>query len=90
VIAMEEQTPGPLADEKTEPTSEPGAPEPSAAEVESARILGNEARAELHAAGLSDGEIDALANRYIAEDLGEDVGAFVAWAKQNRGLAQAS
>ena len=80
------QTSGPpkgsLADEKRGPTADPGNPQPSAAEVESARLLANEARDTLLAAGLSDDEVRQLADRYVAEDLGEDTEAFVAWARK--------
>ena len=72
---------GSLAGEKGGPTSDPGHPQPSAAEVESARILANEAREELRSAGLSDDRIRELADRYVAEDLGEDTDAFVTWAR---------
>jgi hypothetical protein len=78
-------TPGPpagsLAGEKRGPTADPGHPQPSTAEVESARILANEAREALRSAGLSDDQIRELADRYVAEDLGEDTDAFVAWAR---------
>jgi hypothetical protein len=80
-----EPAPGPptgsLAGEKRGPTADPGNPQPSTAEVESARILANEAREALRSAGLSDDRIRELADRYVAEDLGEDTDAFVAWAR---------
>jgi hypothetical protein len=77
-----ERDPGPLADEKLEPTSDPGEPEPQAAEVESAKLLANQARDRLHARGLDDEEIRRLANEYIALDIGEDLDAFVEWANR--------
>ena len=72
---------GPLEPEKRGETAEPGLPQPEAAEVESARLLENQARAELRAAGLTDQEIRRLADEYIALDQGEDLAAFTAWAK---------
>jgi hypothetical protein len=52
--------PGPLEPEKRGETADPGHPQPEAAEVESARLLANQARAELTRAGLSDKEIRRL------------------------------
>jgi hypothetical protein len=52
--------PGKLADLKGGATSDPGYPQPQAAEVESARLLANDARQALLAAGLSDVAIDRL------------------------------
>lgn len=75
------QSAGPLEPEKRGETAEPGLPQPEAAEVESARLLENQARAELRAAGLSDQEIRRLADEYIALDQGEDLAAFIAWAR---------
>jgi len=75
------QPPGSLEPEKHGETAEPGHPQPEAAEVESARLLENEAREELRSAGLSDGDIRRLADEYIALDRGEDLDAFIAWAK---------
>ena len=73
--------PGPLADEKRSDQSPPGRPEPQAAEVESARRLAKPTREALRADGLDDVEIDRLADRFVAQDLGEDAGAFKAWAR---------
>lgn len=69
--------PGKLADVKRGETSDPGYPQPQAAEVESARLLANDARQALIAAGLSDGEIDRLADDFIAEDRGEVTERFI-------------
>ena len=44
--------------------------EPEASEVESARLLANQARPELGAAGFSDERIDELASECIARDIG--------------------
>jgi hypothetical protein len=79
-----ERDPGPLADEKLEPTTDPSEPEPQAAEVESARLLANHARGELRARGLDDEEIRRLADEYIALDIGEDLDAFIRWALERR------
>jgi hypothetical protein len=73
--------PGPLEPEKRGETADPGHPQPEAAEVESARLLANEARAELTRAGLSEKEIRRLADEYVAMDRGEDLDGFIAWAK---------
>ncbi len=77
-----ESQPGPLAGEKSSDQSPPGERQPEAAEVESARLLANEARDRLHQAGLDDPTIERLADRYIAEDRGEDLEAFIAWARE--------
>ena len=78
-----DQAPGPLADEKSSDQSPPGERQPEAAEVESARMLANQGRERLRSAGLSDPTIERLADRYIAEDRGEDLDAFVGWAVEN-------
>jgi hypothetical protein len=74
--------PGPLEPEKHGETAEPGHPQPEAAEVESARLLENQARNELRRAGLTDREIRVLADEYIALDRGENFEDFIAWARQ--------
>jgi hypothetical protein len=48
-------------------------------------LLANEARDELRAARLDDRAIDALADRFIAEDRGEDLRSFVTWATEQAG-----
>jgi hypothetical protein len=73
--------PGAHEPEKHGATADPGHPQPDAAEVESARILANEARNDLRAAGLSDRQIRRLADEYIALDRGEGLAEFVEWAK---------
>ena len=77
------ERPGPLEEEKRGATSEPGQPQPEAAEVESARLLENQARDRLRAAGLSDEQIRRLADDYVALDRGEDLDAFIRWAQSN-------
>jgi hypothetical protein len=52
--------------------------EPEAAEVESARLLANEAD-ELRALGLDDDEIRRWADEYVAEDVTRP--PFVAWVR---------
>ena len=74
------EEPGPRAQEKLGETSEPGHPQPEAAEVESARLLANQARDALEARGLQEDEIRALADEYVALDLGEDLDEFMDWA----------
>jgi hypothetical protein len=79
------QDTGPLAPGKVGDSAEPGRPQPEAAEVESARLLANQARDRLEATGLQDDEIRRLADEYIALDLGEDVDEFVDWATTRGG-----
>jgi hypothetical protein len=81
----EDLSPGPHRDEKRGASFDPSLPQPEAAEVESARILANEARQELQAAGLADAEIRTLADEFIALDRGEGLPEFVAWAKARGG-----
>ena len=76
---------GPLEPEKHGESADPGHPQPDAAEVESARILANEARSELRAFGLTDLEIRRLADEFIALDRGEGLPEFVAWARERAG-----
>ena len=76
---------GPLEPEKHGESADPGHPQPDAAEVESARILANEARSELRAFGLTDLEIGRLADEFIALDRGEGLPEFVAWARDRTG-----
>jgi hypothetical protein len=81
-------SPGPLAGVKRGATSDPGYPQPQAAEVESARLLANDARQTLHTADFSDGDIDRLADDFIAEDRGEETAAFIDWAHRVQRAAQ--
>jgi hypothetical protein len=74
--------PGPLREEKEGQTADPGRPQPEAAEVESARLLADDARPELRSVGFSDEEIRRLADRYIAEDRGTGTSEFVDWARR--------
>jgi hypothetical protein len=76
--------PGPIASVKQGATSDPGYPQPQDAEVESARLLANDARQTLRSADFSDGDIDRLADDFIAEDRGEETGAFIDWAHRVR------
>jgi hypothetical protein len=66
-------------------SSVPGAPQPDAAEVESARLLANGARGALREDGLTDEQIETLADEFIAEHLGEDVSEFIEWARHRAG-----
>ena len=63
-------------------------PEPEASEVESARLLANQARPELGAAGFSDQRIDELASEFIARDIGEGLEQFLRWARAEGQLPQ--
>jgi hypothetical protein len=80
--------PGRLADAKRGDTSDPGYPQPQAAEVESARLLANDARQALLAVGLSDADVDRLADDFIAEDRGEATVPFIDWAIRVRNAAR--
>lgn len=82
-MTQRDQVPGPLAGEKSSDQSPRGERQPEAAEVESARMLANQARDDLRSAGLDDPTIERLADQYIAEDRGEDLDAFIAWAREN-------
>jgi hypothetical protein len=73
--------PGPLEPEKHGETADPGHPQPEAAEVESARLLANQAQDELKRAGLSERDIRRLADEFVGLDRGEDLDGFIAWAK---------
>ncbi len=77
--------PGPLEPEKHADVEQPGGPVPEAAEVESARLLANQARDALRGRGLTDEDIRRLADRYVAEDRGEDLDQFIAWASRAGG-----
>jgi hypothetical protein len=80
----EELRPGPLAGDKVGPSDDDGRAQPDAPEVESARLLANDARDALRVRGLEDEEIRRLADEYVALDLGEDTDAFILWAVEHR------
>lgn len=63
-------------------TPDPGHSQPETAEVESARLLANDAHV-LRSDGLDDDEIRRLADEFIAKDLGTDLDTFVAWARSH-------
>ena len=86
-MATESIQPGSHAGEKIGDTDDPGRPQPDEAEVESARLLENDARGALRVRGFSDEEIRRLADEYVALDLGEDTDEFILWAIRNRGEA---
>jgi hypothetical protein len=87
MTSHEEQLPrGALEPEKHGPTSEPGHPQPTAPEVESARLLANQASERLRGEGFSEDRIRQLADEFVARDLGESVTQFIAWAR-DRGAA---
>ena len=75
-----------MPEPKPEKPEEAGVAEEVPAElgqIEGARMLGNDARARLHADGFTDAEIDAWAETFIAENSSGTVDEFVAWiAKQ--------
>ena len=72
--------PGPLEAEKRDDAE--GEVQPEAAEVESARLLVNQAAPELKSDGLSDEQIRRLADEFVARDRGEAVGQFIDWARE--------
>jgi hypothetical protein len=80
----DEIRPGPFAEDKAGPADQQGRPQPDASEVESARLLANDARDALRVRGLADEEIRRLADEYVALDLGEDTDAFILWAVEHR------
>jgi hypothetical protein len=84
-MAVSRTPSGPLEPEKHGETADPGHPQPEAAEVESARLLANDARDELRASGLTDGQIQELADEYIALDQGEAATEFIQWARARAG-----
>lgn len=67
--------------DKQDPATPDSAPEPVAAEVESARLLANDARPILGAEGFGDQRIDELADAFIGKDLGEGLDEFLRWAR---------
>lgn len=73
--------PRPTEPDKVGPSADPLHPQPEAAEVESARLLANDALEPLQREGLDEREIRRLADEYIALDLGEGVPEFVEWAR---------
>lgn len=73
--------PRPTKPDKHGPSGDPRHPQPAAAEVESARLLANDAKEQLMRDGLSERDVRRLADEYIANDLGEGVAEFVAWAR---------
>lgn len=72
--------PGPLATKKCECCGAEGYYLPVADEVESAHLLANKARETLRRAGLPDREILLFADDYVAEDRGDELEEFEAWA----------
>ena len=67
--------------DKQDPDTPAAAPQPEAAEVESARLLANQARPQLGAEGFADQRIDELASAFIAKDVGEGLDQFLRWAR---------
>jgi len=63
-------------------TADPGHAQPEAAEVESARLLANDARERLRARGFDDEQIRRLADEFVASGGEGDVSAFLRWADQ--------
>jgi len=76
--------------DKQDPATPDSSPEPEASEVESARLLANQARPELGAEGFSDQRIDELASEFIARDIGEGFGEVLGGARSEGQLPQGS
>ena len=76
---------GEMPEDKRGESSDPGHPQPNAAEVESARLLENAAAERLGAEGLPHDEVRRLADEYVALDLGEDTDEFIRWAHNRAG-----
>ena len=68
--------------DKQEPGTPAEAPEPQGMEVESARLLANEARPTLGAEGYADLRIDELASAFIARNVGQGTEEFLRWARE--------
>lgn len=64
--------------------TDPGEPDPM--EVESARLLANEARDRLRRQGLDDDTIEELADEFRVTSQG-DVGEFLDWLREAKGIA---
>jgi hypothetical protein len=75
--------------DKQDPATPEQAPQPEAAEVESARLLANQARPRLGAEGFGDQRIDELASAFIAMDVGESLEGFLRWARAQGAVPQA-
>jgi hypothetical protein len=66
-------------------TSDPGHPQPETAEVESARLLANDTKGRLAAAGVPEDDVRRLADEYVSLDLaGASNEAFIDWALERR------
>ena len=65
-------------------SDEPGEPQPKDTEVESARLLANDAATLLEADGLDRDEVRRLADRYIAAGNEGETERFVRWARERR------
>ena len=66
--------------ERSDPT------EPDPMEVESARLLANEARDRLRGQGLDDDTIEELADEFRTTSQG-DLGEFLGWLRDVKGIA---
>ena len=66
--------------------SDRGSAEPDAMEVESARLLANEARDRLRGQGLDDDAIEELADEFRATSQG-DLGEFLRWLRDAKGIS---
>jgi hypothetical protein len=72
-------------DAKRGATDAPGEPQPKDTEVESARLLANDAAPLLEADGLDRDEVRRLADAYIAAGNEGDTERFVRWVRSPEG-----
>jgi hypothetical protein len=80
-MSSERFSPGPLEPAKEGASADPGQLQPQAAEVESARLLANDAAEILVPEGYRREQVRRLADTWVAMDLGEDLEDFLAWAR---------
>jgi hypothetical protein len=75
---------------KMDPASDPRHPQPEGVEVESARLLEMQALERPEVRGFDRDDLRALADEFIALDLGEDLEAFLRWVQERRSREAAS
>jgi hypothetical protein len=73
----------PQDETKAGATDDPGRPQPRDTEVESARLLGNDAAALLETEGLDREDVRRLADEFIAEGNEGDTQRFVRWVRDH-------
>jgi hypothetical protein len=73
----------PQDETKAGATDDPGRPQPKDTEVESARLLANDAAALLETEGLDRDEVRRLADEFIAAGNEGDTQRFIRWARDH-------